>query len=142
MKKVLILTQIKLSDEDKELISNTGITKIAINGHAEYLKPDLRFAADYIADELYSKFKQPVITSRDRKGLLVNVEHSGSSLVDCVRWLGDKFEVLLIADNTVNATWQQVNIYKALRGYKNVYKFTKDGNFPLVYKSLKEFLNV
>lgn len=138
--RILILTQKKLSNKDIKIIQNTDVFKIALNNHAQYLLPNARFTSDYIVEEIQRIDKLPVYSSRDKRGILVNVAHSGSSLVDCCKWLLGN-EILLIADNKVHSKEFQNLIKTKLKGLENIYKFTKTGNFDLPYISLEDFIN-
>lgn len=139
MKKALILTNVALTDTQRQQIKDTQTFKVALNHHAQELNPDIRYTSDYIATKL-KKFGQEVFSNRDKKANKVGIPFSGYSIIDCVLWLSNKYELLLVADNTVHSKQAQDYIKEALKGLPNVYKFTKDGNFDLPYKDIKEYV--
>lgn len=143
MLKAIILTHAPINERQKDLLLSTDILKIALNHHCNELKPDLRFCSDYVADKLIKKYKQPVYSTRDNNAINVGMPYNGSSLIDCTLWLlFYDYEVLLIADNTVNTPDFQIMVKNKLKNLKNVYKYSKKGNFELPYKSIKDFLDV
>ena len=130
MNKALILTNVKLTEQEQELIRRTNIFKVALNNHANELLPDIRYTSDYIAVSLLNKYPQPVYSNRDKNAKSVNVPFSGYSIVDCARWLLNKgYTVILVADNTVHSTKAQEDIKQLLANTPNLYVFKEGTNF-------------
>lgn len=154
MNKAIILSQIPLNNHNINLLKMTNILKIALNHHAEYLKPCLRICTDYsIATILLNKFKQNVVTIRDYspdKRIIYKPEiiFKGSTIVAAIEFLilsGYK-EILLVADNTIHDEWFKNRVNKEIdkinKQNKNIkiYQFS-NGNFNLDIKSVEDFTN-
>ena len=144
MNKAIILTNVKVTEQQKQLIQNTKTFKVALNHHAQDLNPTVRYTSDYIVTKLKKRYGHDikVYSNRDSKGIKVNIPTSGYSIVDCVLWLQSKGknDILLVADNTVHSKQAQDTIKQLLKDVQNVYKFTKDGNFDLPYKDIAEYV--
>ena len=145
--KGIILTYAPVNDEEKELLVKTRIYKLAINQHAEELKPNQRIVTDYNAvDYIVRSFKQPVIGVRatdPRIKTVDYVEFKGATILAAIDFCiyNGITELLLVADNTVNTKDFQDLVIRDLQEDKgiNIYQY-RDGNFPLAVKSVKDFI--
>ena len=150
--KALILTNIELSELEKHQLLETKIFKLAINQHAEELKPDARIFSDYVnLTKQHLKFPNEIIYSvRERLRQPcenireINIDFKGSTIIAAIELLINlKFdELLLVADNTVHGKEFQDQIIeniKILREQIKIYQIT-DGNFPVEIKEIKDFL--
>lgn len=145
MNKAIILTNVQLTQEQIYKLQNTQVLKVALNYHAQNLQPHIRWTSDYIATKIKNKYGTDIkiYSNRDNNAIKVNVPFSGYSIVDCVVWLKSKNKdcsILLVADNTVHSQKAQDDIKRLLANEQNVYKFTKNGNFDLPYKDIKEYV--
>ena len=61
-KKAVILTYAKITDEEKELLKNTDVFKIACNNYCAELKPNIRLTADNIVQKCLDCDTCPVIS--------------------------------------------------------------------------------
>lgn len=149
--KAIILTSIELSDNDIELLKNTNIFKIALNQHAENLKPDFRICTDYVIGNLLENFSQKIVTVRDwvpnaRLIYAGEILFKGSTIVACIEYLikKDFKNILIVGDNTVHGEIFQnriiTEIEKILKQYKDVKLFQFEfGNFNLPVMSINDF---
>ena len=120
--KALILTNVCLKPEEKELLQKTDIKKFALNHHAETLKPDFRICTDYgIAPLLLQRFSQKIITTRDyaQNSRLIYAGHiafKGSTIVACIEYLIDTGfnRILIVGDNTVHSSVFQQRVNKEI----------------------------
>ena len=148
MKKAIVLTYAPVTEKEKELLQKTKVFKIATNFSAAELKPDLRLTADNIVNKCLEADSCPVVSlnydlDTDR---VINAQHlpkRHTSLVSCVDYLLLKgfTHILLVASNPPSAT-EKLN-YDGINSLKNclyLYKYTKEGNLDIPYKSVKEFL--
>ena len=146
--KAIILTYADF--KEKELIRDTNIFKIALNQHAEELKPDIRIITDYNLGEKCIKFPQKIISLRDHfrfttnRAIYPDLEFKGSTILAAIDWLiQQKYrEILIIGDNTVNTKEFQDKVNEEIEKIKhkaNIYQFSS-GNFNLPVMSIKEFL--
>jgi len=150
--KAIVLTNAYVDEHEQQLLKDTNIFKIALNFHAEHLKPDLRIATDYgMANGMIACFSQKVVTIRDyfqheRNIYRGQITFKGSTIVACIEYLiFEKFdEILLIADNSVHQEWFKDRIKKEIdlimnqkRGVK-IYQY-RNGNFNLPEMSIQEF---
>ena len=143
MNKAIILTNVTLTQEQIYRLQNTQILKVALNYHAQNLQPHIRWTSDYIATKIKKRYgtDTKIYSNRDNNAIKVNVPFNGYSIVDCTNWLKRKgYTVLLVADNTVHSKKAQDDIKRLLANGQNVYKFTKNGNFDLPYKDIKEYV--
>jgi hypothetical protein len=148
MKKAIVLTYAPVTKAEAKLLKETDIFKIATNYSAAELKPNIRFTADDIVDKCLECDSCPVISQnydfgKDRviNGRYLPARHT--SLVSCVDYLMLKgfTHILLIATNPDSATCKMN--YKGINQLKNylyLYKYTKDGNFDIPHKTVKEFI--
>lgn len=150
--KALILTNVCLKPEEKELLQKTDIKKFALNHHAETLKPDFRICTDYgIAPLLLQRFSQKIITTRDyaQNSRLIYAGHiafKGSTIVACIEYLIDTGfnRILIVGDNTVHSSVFQQRVNKEIdsivQNNKDVkiYQYS-NGNFNLPVISIFEF---
>ena len=143
MNKAIILTNVTLTQEQIYRLQNTQILKVALNYHAQNLQPHIRWTSDYIATKIKKRYgtNTKIYSNRDNNAIKVAIPHTGYSIVDCTNWLKRKgYTVLLVADNTVHSKKAQDDIKRLLANGQNVYKFTKNGNFDLPYKDIKEYV--
>ena len=147
--KAIILTQAPIKDFEKEILKHTKIFKIALNQHAEELKPDVRMITDYILADICQNFPQKVISVRDKfryetsRVEYFNTEFKGATIVAAIEYLISKNydEILIVGDNTVNSTYFQNYTKKEvdiLKKKAKVYQYSKR-NFTLPFLSIKEF---
>ncbi len=146
--KAIILTYAPVDKTEAKLLRETKIFKIATNYSAVDLKPDLRLTADNIVQKCLDCDKCNVVSINHdlNKKRVINACHLPkrySSLLSCIDYLYLKgyTDVLLVASNPDSATCK-IN-YKGVNDIKdclNLYKYTKDGNFDIPFKSVKEFL--
>ena len=152
MNKAIILTNAFVENDDKNILINTNITKIAINHHAEDLKPDYRICSDYIITNLLYKFNQPIISIREfvnNKKIIYagNISFKGSTMIACIEYLINSGynEILIIGDNTVHQDFFQkrindeIDIIKSNKKDINIYQYS-NGNFNLPVMNVKEFI--
>lgn len=146
--KAIVLTYAGLNKEEKELLKNTDIFKIACNNYCAELKPNIRLCADDIVNKCLECDTCPVVSlnydldkPRVINGIKMPKRHS--SLLSCIDYLiiNGYNTILLVATNPDSATskinYEGVNIVK---DFVYLYKYTKDGNFDIPYKSIKDFI--
>ena len=158
MKKAIVLTYPNLNEEEKKLLQNTEVFKIACNWHAEHLKPHKRLICDRgIIDKVKAVGKQKIITfleyyPDERLEDYRHLPARHSSLLSCVDYLiENKFtDVLLIADNTqtnqkeIDIKFQE-HIRKTINqqsNFTNIYKYSSRGVFDIPHVTIKEFLKM
>lgn len=146
--KAIVLTYAPVTKEEEILLKNTDVFKIATNFSAVDLKPDIRLTADNIVDKCLNCDNIPVVSlnydlekERVINGCKLPKRHS--SLLSCIDYLYIKGynQVLLVASNPDSATCK-IN-YEGIDNIKDclsLYKYTKEGNMDIPYKSIKEFL--
>lgn len=151
--KAIILTNADIDEHDKELLRDTEITKIAINQHAEELKPNYRICSDYgIIGNLLENYSQQIITLREwvnheRLIYAGSISFKGSTMIAGIEYLINKnySEILIVGDNTVhsdifqNRINDEIEIIKNNKPDINIFQFSQ-GNFNLPVKSVEEFL--
>lgn len=155
MKKAVVLTYAKISDEEKELLKNTDVFKIACNTYCADLKPDLRLTADNIVDNCLNCDTCDVVSlnydlNKKRVINAQNLPKRHSSLLSCIDFLFFKkyTHILLIADNTQNNGHDIENGLQKInkeginnfKHYLNLYKYSVKGVFDIPQKNIKEFL--
>jgi hypothetical protein len=137
MIKGIILTNINISDEEKQLINNSKFFKVCVNW-ADY-KCDYRLVKDrsglrhikkkYPCDYIY------------HIGVDLDVYFNIGTIVSAVhftkRYVND---IIIVGDNTVHKKSFQDGIKQELKAFTNLYQFSK-GNFDLPVMDLREFLN-
>lgn len=149
--KAIILTFAPVSEEEKNILRNTNIVKVAINQHAEELKPTYRICSDYgIIGNLLENYSQNVITVREwvnheRLIYAGNISFKGSTMVACIEYLvKDYDDILIIGDNTVhsesfkNRINQEIETITKNNPEVKIYQY-RQGNFNLPVESVKEF---
>lgn len=148
--KAVILTYAPVSSQEKELLIKTGIFKIALNQHAEALKPDTRIITDYFLENLYNRFSQKIISIRDRLNFNTerveypDIEFRGSTIIAALEYLISKGydEILIIGNNKVNSLeFRDMvnNDIEKLKTNAKIYQYS-DGNFNLPVMGVKDFL--
>ena len=148
MKKAIVLTYAPTTEEEKQLLKDTNIFKIATNFSVPDLKPNIRLTADDIIDKCLNCDTCPVLSLNydlDKKGV-INAHYlpqRHTSLVSCIDYLllNGFTHILLIATNpdseTCKMNYEGVN---QLKNYIYLYKYTKNGNFDIPHKTVKEFI--
>lgn len=149
--KAIILTYANLTDEEKELLTNTDVYKIACNNYCAELKPNVRLCADDIVDKCLECDSCPVITCNydlEREGVINGcyLPNRHSSLLYCIDYLylQGYTEVLLVATNPEGTATHEIN-KKGVNDMKDclyLYKYTKEGCFDIPTISIKEFLSM
>lgn len=148
MAKAIVLTYAEVNKEEKKLLQNTDVFKIATNFSATELKPNLRLCADNIVDKCLECDTCDVVSinynlDKDRviNGSTMPKRHS--TLLHCIDYLYFQgyTNVLLVATNpkgteTFKLNYDGVNIMKECL---NLYKYTDEGNFDIPTKTVKEF---
>lgn len=151
--KAIILTGIPIITRHKNLIKNTNVFKLALNGYSEELSPDVRFISDYVLDYIYENFPEPIVTVRDfpeKKYLRVikaGVEFKGATIISSCEWLynNNYNNILIVGDNTVHNKTHQNNVRQGIKELSklhpdlNIFQFKK-GNFNLPVKSINKFI--
>ena len=135
--KALVLTDIEISQSDRELINNVKLFKVCVNW-ARYAS-DVRLVKDRKALK-WLKINFP----RDKIlhiGVDTDIYFKYGTIVSAVHY-AKQFagEVLIIGDNTKHSDKFQNQIKEELSNMENVYQF-RNGNFNLPAKSLRGFLN-
>ena len=109
--KAIILTQAPITKEEKVILKETNIFKIAINQHAEELNPDIRIISDYVLNDICTKFPQKVLSVRDKfrynscRVEYFDTEFKGATIVSAIEYLISKKydKILIIGDNSVHS---------------------------------------
>lgn len=147
--KAIVLTYAPVNKEEKELLKNTNVFKIATNFSANELKPNIRLTADNIVQKCLDCDTCDVVSCNydlERKrvinGCYLPVRHS--SLLSCIDYLYLKgySNVLLVASNPPDTPTAKIN-YEGINSIKDclyLYKYTNEGNFDIPFMSIKEFL--
>lgn len=146
--KAIILTYAPVNKQEAQLLKNTDIFKIATNFSAVELKPNLRLTEDNIVDKCLEVDTCPVVSlnydlEKERVINACTMPKRHSSLLGCVDYLYVKgyTSVLLVASNPDSATckinYEGIN---RMKSYLHLYKYTKEGNFDIPHRSIKEFL--
>ena len=149
--KAVILTYAPVGDAEKTILQTTNIFKLALNQHAEELKPNARIITDYILPKIYANFSQKIISVREKlKNYSDRVEYfdgefKGSTILAGIDYLIAKNydEILIVGDNKVNHNQFKELVNKEIDKVKykaNIYQYTK-GNFNLPVKTISEFCN-
>ena len=148
MKKAIVLTYAPVTKAEAKLLKETDIFKIATNFSAVELKPNIRLTADDIVDKCLECDTCDVLSLNYDldKERVINAHYlpkRHTSLISCVDYLmlQGYTHILLIATNPDSATCK-IN-YKGINQLKNylyLYKYTKDGNFDIPHKTVKEFI--
>ena len=147
--KAIILTQTPIKDFEKEILKHTKIFKIALNQHAEELKPDVRMITDYILADICQNFPQKVISVRDKfryetsRVEYFDTEFKCATIVAAIEYLISKNydEILIVGDNTVNSkdfqnyTKKEVEM---LQTKAHICQYS-NGKFSLPVKTITEF---
>lgn len=150
--KAIILTYAPVVDSEKSILQTTNIFKLALNKHAEELKPNARIITDYILPQIYSMFSQKIISVREKLRNYSNRieyfdgEFKGSTILAGIDYLISKKydEILIVGDNKVNHKQFKDLVNTEIDKVKhqvNIYQYSK-GNFNLPVKSISEFCNV
>lgn len=150
--KAIILTYTPVSNTEKYILQTTNIFKLALNQHAEELKPNARIISDYVLPKIYEKFSQKIISVREKlryyskRVEYFEGEFKGSTILAGIDYLISKKydEILIVGDNKVNHSRFQDLVKTEIDKIKNqakVYQYSK-GNFNLPVKSIPEFCNI
>lgn len=157
MVRAIILTYAPITDEEKELLRNTDVFKIACNTYCAELKPNVRLTADNIVDKCLECDTCPVVSvnydlEKERVINACYLPHRYSSILYCLDYLYLKGydTVLLVANNNVgnqnNKTeeFKQNNIKGVdnFRGLMHIFKYSQEGRFNVETVTIKEFLTM
>lgn len=149
MSRAIVLTYASVDETERNILKNTNIFKIALNGHAEEFNPDIRICSDYILKNLLQNFSQKIVSIREiprtKTNRVINpkIEFKGATIISALEYLimNSYTEILIIGDNKVNHMEFQ-NLIKTetdkLKTQAKIYQYT-DGNFNLPVKSIAEF---
>lgn len=148
--KAIILTYAPVQDFERELLINTNIFKLALNGHAKDLKPDARIITDYVLPHIIANFSESIISVREKLRYITQrveypeIEFKGSTIIAGVDYLISKNykEILVVGNNKVNSDEFQNEVNRQmdkLASNANIYQYS-NGNFNLRVKSIKEFI--
>ena len=147
--KSIILTSAPVTKQEEEILKHTEIFKIALNQHAEELKPDIRIITDYVLADICKNFPQKIVSVRDRLRYFTSrveyfdTEFKGSTIISAIEYLISKKydDILIVGDNTVHnkefMDWTKSEVEK-LSTKACIYQYS-DGNFTLPVKTVKEF---
>ena len=147
--KAIILTYAPVQDFEHDILKNTNIFKLALNGHASDLKPDARIITDYVLPHILANFPENIISVREKLRYPLNrVEYpdivfKGSTIIAGVDYLILKGfdEILIVGDNNVNSLNFQNEVKKEIDNLSSkikIYQYS-DGNFNLKVKCIKDF---
>jgi len=146
--KAIILTYAPVTTEEKELLKNTDIYKIACNYYCADLKPDIRLCADNIVDKCLKCDTCPVVSVNYdlNKERVINgcyLPKRYTTLVHCVDYLYLKgyTNILLVATNPDSAT-SKLNIegINSIKDCVYLYKYSENCNLDIPYKTIKDFI--
>ena len=149
--KAIILTYAPISDNERDILKETNIFKLALNQHAVNLNPDERIITDYILPKICKNYSEKIISVREKlrsyspKIEYPNIEFKGSTIIAAVDYLIlKKFdEILIVGDNRVNTINFRKEVNKEMNKLSSkirIYQYAK-GNFNLEVKSITEFCN-
>ena len=148
IKKAIVLTYAPVTDEEKQLLKNTDIFKIATNFSAVKLNPDIRLTADNIVDKCLECDDIPVVSlnydlHKERVLSAINYPKRHSSLLSCIDYLffHGYNAILLVASNPDSAT--SIINYKGIeymKEYLYLFKYTEDGNMNIPHLTVKDFI--
>lgn len=147
--KALILTYAPVKISDQEILKNTKIFKLALNQHAEELRPDARIITDYILKNIYKMFSEKIISLRDRciqnsaQIEYPKIEFKGATILAAIDYLIYKKydEILIIGDNSVNNEKFKTIVNEEINKINSnmaIYQYT-NGNFNLPVKNISDF---
>lgn len=151
--KAIVLTPAPIEPEDVQPLLDTKIHKYAINGHAEWLKPDYRICSDYgVIGYLLEYFTQTIITTREyaKNSRLIyagEIPFRGSTMTACLDYLVSKGykQILIIGNNTVHEQFFQDRINSEIKRILEdnsdvkIFQYSK-GNFNLPVMSVQQFV--
>lgn len=147
--KSIILTYAPVSEDEKSILINTDIYKLALNQHAGEYLPHARILADYILPRIYRSFDGKIISVRDKsipesgRVEYFKGEFKGSTIIAAVDYLISKgFEkVLIVGNNQVNNMKFRNEVSDEIDKIKDkikLYQYSK-GNFNLPVMSVADF---
>ena len=146
--KAIILTYAPITNQEQELLKNTDIYKIACNDYCAQLKPNIRLCADNIVKKCLDCDICPVVSlnydleqKRVINGCYLPKRHT--TLVSCVDYLYLQgfTSILLVASNPVSATYKlNIEGINSVKDCLHLYKYSKEGNLDIPYKSIKDFI--
>ena len=147
--KSIILTYAPVTETERRILTDTNIFKLAVNQHAEDLKPDARIITDYILKIICEHFPHKIISVRDKfryespRVEYFKTEFKGATIVAALEYLIFKNynEILILGDNSVNTDeFQNLVKYEIdkIKEKAKVYQY-KNGNFNLPVMSVNEF---
>ena len=146
--KAIVLTYAPITEQEKKLLRETKIFKIACNDYAAELKPNVRLCADNIVKKCLKCDTCPVISMNydlEEKRVINGscLPRRNTTLISCIDYLylNGYTSVLLVATNPDSAT-TKLNIegLNSIKDCLNIYKYSKDGNLDVPYKNIGEFM--
>ena len=148
--KAIILTYAPVSDFECELLINTKIFKLALNGHAKELCPDKRIITDYVLPKILNTCPEKIMSVREKLRCYSPqveypvIEFKGSTIVAAIDYLISKNykQILIVGNNKVNSNEFQTDVNRQIDKLvkrANIYQYS-NGNFNLKVKSIKEFI--
>ena len=148
--KAIILTYAPVQDSERELLINTNIFKLALNGHAKELYPDERILTDYVLSKILNTCPEIIISVREKlrcdspRVKYPEIEFKGSTIIAAIDYLILKGfdEILIVGDNKVNSLNFQNEVKNEIdisSSKIKIYQYS-DGNFNLRIKSITEFI--
>ena len=147
--KAIILTYAPVNKADEEILKMTDILKLALNQHAENLRPDARIITDYMLKDILKNFSQKIISLRDRlrepsdRIEYFDGEFKGATILAAIDYLISKNynEILIIGDNRVNHQSFRNDVDKEIEKYKGnikLYQYS-NGAFNLPTYTIEQF---
>lgn len=148
--KAIILTYAPVQDFERELLKNTNIFKLALNGHSKELCPDKRIITDYVLQKILKTCSEKIISVREKlRSYSPQVEYpaiefKGSTIIAGLDYLISKnfTEILIVGNNKVNSNAFQNDVNRQIDNLvpkSKIYQYS-NGNFNLKVKSIKEFI--
>lgn len=146
--KAIVLTYAPVTKQESKLLKKTNIFKIACNNYCAEMKPNVRLCVDNIVDKCLNCDTCPVISKNydlDKERVInaCYLPKRNTTLISCIDYLYLKgyTSVLLVATNPVSATYKlNIEGINSLKDCLYLYKYSKDGNLDIPYKSIKDFI--
>ena len=142
------MTYAPITKQESKLLKKTNIFKIACNFYCAELNPNVRLCVDDIVDKCLNCDTCPVISKNydlDKERVInaCYLPKRNTTLISCIDYLFLKgyTSVLLVATNPVSATYKlNIEGINSLKDCLYLYKYSKDGNLDIPYKSIKDFI--
>ncbi len=147
--KAIILTYAPISEQERSILQETKIYKLALNQHSRELRPNARIVSDYVLEKIYNNYPEKIISVRDtlrQKSNRVEYfdgEFKGATILAAIDYLVYKKydEILLVGNNTVNNEQFKNDVKQEIDKIKHKAKIFQysNGNFNLAVKTISEF---